>query len=101
MSLLERGVDDAFEDSLAYVKKQKLSCDYLQKVLQHECGGKIFPKSNIEGLRQQPLTTWPRMKENLSQIKFKRLRTTKITRTMETKGLKTLTVMDFWKVNSY
>ena len=53
MSLLKRGGDDAFEDSLAYVKKQKLSCDYLKKVLQQECGGKIFPKSNIEGLVQQ------------------------------------------------
>ena len=53
MSLLKRGGDDAFEDSLAYVKKQKLSCDYLKKVLQHECGRKIFLKSNIEGLVQQ------------------------------------------------
>ena len=50
LSLLKGDGDNVLEDVKTYVKKQKLSSDYLKKVLLRECGEKLNPESTIEGL---------------------------------------------------
>ena len=53
LSLLKRGGEYVSAEALPYFKKQKLSCDYLKKVLLQECGEELIPEPIMEGLVQK------------------------------------------------